>query len=421
MIQAQTRKYGLFRNVDTARARGVRSASFSGKTRGLSIRMLEALRRVVRGAWQSPALRVFAVTRGGLVLLMFLSLAALPLVTDDVWRGAPDNVFLDGWARWDAGWYRLIALEGYTNKPNEAGQRDTAFFPLYPLLVHLGTFVTSGPIASAVLVSNVALAWALVLLYRLIEAKRTAADALRTIILLSVFPFAFYLGAMYTEAVFLLCTVGAFHYAERKQWWIAALFASCAGATKTVGVSLAAPLLILYLEQRKWQLKSVRADVLATLSPAAGLAAYMVFLFAKFGDPIAFVRAQDAAGWSVRASGFDRLTFALSRITTPATALSGDFHVTDVLNLLAVVWAIPVAIVSFRVLGLAYALWCVLVIVPSLGIWVGFGRYVTTLFPLFAVMAHWLRNDARFVTVAFFWTLLLALLTILYGHFYWVA
>src|SRR5690349_13469692 len=63
----------------------------------------------------------------------------------------PNNPFLDGFTRWDAGWYQRIAVEGYDFDPN--GQSSVAFFPLFPLLTRMVTWVTGLPMRSAIAIS----------------------------------------------------------------------------------------------------------------------------------------------------------------------------------------------------------------------------------------------------------------------------
>ena len=109
---------------------------------------------------------VFLVTRGGLFLLAYLSLAVLPLNPDPSvatpasvpWRGFPGNLWLDGWARWDAGWYEHIARHGYVDQAvGPAGQRNLAFYPLYPLTMRLVSLAGPEPLLAGILVSNGAL------------------------------------------------------------------------------------------------------------------------------------------------------------------------------------------------------------------------------------------------------------------------
>jgi hypothetical protein len=83
------------------------------------------LARLGRGLSESrEPLLIFVATRGALFLLAYLSLAVLPLNPDPSvatpaggpWRGFPTNLWLDGWARWDAGWYDHIAKHGYMDQ-----------------------------------------------------------------------------------------------------------------------------------------------------------------------------------------------------------------------------------------------------------------------------------------------------------------
>src|SRR5512135_2494333 len=91
---------------------------------------IRATTRRLAAAIAVPAV-IFAVTRLGLVLVVYLGLAILPRDWGhgQFWRSNPTNLLLDGWARWDAGFYHDIAVHGYTNLPNVLQQRDVAFFP----------------------------------------------------------------------------------------------------------------------------------------------------------------------------------------------------------------------------------------------------------------------------------------------------
>ena len=51
---------------------------------------------------------------------------------------------LDAWARWDGAWYAGIALHGYEDFHAPASAN---FFPLFPLLVRVGTWIGLGLVA----------------------------------------------------------------------------------------------------------------------------------------------------------------------------------------------------------------------------------------------------------------------------------
>src|SRR4051794_1517892 len=117
-------------------------------------------------------------------------------------------------ARWDAVWYLGIAHSGYDGA-------STAFFPLYPLLVR-GLAPAGDPASllfAAFVVSLAALAGALYLLRRLAELELGSASAARrAVLLLAFFPGALWLGAPYSESLFLLLSVGAIYAARTGHW-----------------------------------------------------------------------------------------------------------------------------------------------------------------------------------------------------------
>ena len=77
-------------------------------------------------------LLVFVVSRFILFSTVYVSLIVFPVrQANDLWRSFPNNLFLDGWLRWDSGWYLEIAMNGYSQEVN------TAFYPLYPGLIKL--------------------------------------------------------------------------------------------------------------------------------------------------------------------------------------------------------------------------------------------------------------------------------------------
>jgi hypothetical protein len=150
-------------------------------------------------------------------------------------------------ARWDAAWYLVIAHFGYRPDLGALTAPRDAFFPLYPLglsgLAQLGL----APVLAGIALSLAALAAALYGLHRLtaLESTRRAA---RTAVLLTAFgPMAFYFSAVYSESLYLALSVGVFLFARRGRWGLACACASLAGATRSMGLVLIAPLMLLYL------------------------------------------------------------------------------------------------------------------------------------------------------------------------------
>ena len=86
-------------------------------------------------------------------------------------------------------------------------------------------------------------AFALFFVYRITENLYGARAARASTLALAFFPTAFFLNAVYTEALFLVLTAGAVWAARvRGNLWLAGIFGALAAATRNLGVLLLVPL-----------------------------------------------------------------------------------------------------------------------------------------------------------------------------------
>src|SRR5262245_34347514 len=134
-------------------------------------------------------------------------------------------------ARWDAGWYGSIALEGYSFGGNFGRQENIAFFPAFPMLMRAGGYVTGAfgvgmprekrlarLLWSGVFLSVIAFAWAAAYFWRLARDTIGDAHAASAVALLAAYPFAVFFSAAYTESLFLLGSVAAVYHFRREEW-----------------------------------------------------------------------------------------------------------------------------------------------------------------------------------------------------------
>jgi hypothetical protein len=168
--------------------------------------------------------------------------------------GALGDVLAAPVARWDAAWYLVIAHYGYRPDLGSFTASRTAFFPLYPLGVRALSDLGLVPVIAGVLLSLAALTAGLYGLHRLttLEVARLAlpdgGEVARLAVLLTAFaPMAFYFSAIYSESLYLALSVGVFLCARRGRWASAATLGALAAATRSTGVLLVVPLLLLYL------------------------------------------------------------------------------------------------------------------------------------------------------------------------------
>src|SRR3989344_5783719 len=103
--------------------------------------------------------------------------------------------FIWSWGNFDGVHYLGIAKDGY------AHQFTQAFFPLYPILIRLLSWITNiNELAACLLLSNLAFLAGLTVFYKLIKENFDQKIALWSSIFLLAFPTSFYFGAVYTES-----------------------------------------------------------------------------------------------------------------------------------------------------------------------------------------------------------------------------
>lgn len=326
--------------------------------------------------------------------------------------------------RWDAGWYLAIAREGYQYTPGEPS--SVAFFPLLPLLTRLAdALLPGGPVLAALLVVHLALALAVIYVYRVLRLDAPAPVAWLTLAFLLAYPGAFFFSAVYPEALLLLAFAGALYHARRGEWLRAGLFGAFGSATKLMGLAVAAPLLVEAVAQRGVLRRPWRPLLGLALAPAGALA-YLAYLQARFGDfRILFETETQWYREALRPVfllGIERLLGDRSAlIFYPATTapLRSAFLLMDTTLLLLFLAAGVVLWLrvrpSYGALVLAGAL------IPALsGSPQSLNRYLAVLFPAFLLLGR-IRSEALRTMVLILSTLLLAFTTWLYINGYWAG
>ncbi len=342
--------------------------------------------------------------------------------------------FLDYWAHWDGAWYAEIATEGY-------GARDpasTAFFPLFPMLVSVGSALGGGPALWGVLVSLAATLFATYFVYRVAEKHAGVGSARAATLCFSFFPTAFFLNAPYTEALFVAFTAGSYWAAYvRRDLLLAGVLGALAAATRNLGVLLLIPLLYEWLRARRefgWR------GLFALGLVPTGLLGYAAFLWARFGDPVIFARQQAAywgreltdpgdtlaRAWAAAADGMryvlDPATLFVETDPTPALSAS------NTLNLVFLALFLVIMGVGFVVLPPGLSLYTfvvtllpVLTPTPSFPL-MSLPRFMLGSFPLFLVLGFVLSKSRPALYV---WLVasgvLGAALTAMFATWRWVA
>ncbi len=192
------------------------------------------------------------------------------------------------WANFDGEHYLSIAIRGY-------GALEQAFFPLYPGLISF--FVNFSPnnlllaTISGILISNLAWLVALYVFYKLLRIDYDYQFSIGVIICLLVFPTSFYFNAVYSESVFFLLTLLTFYFYRKEKYFYSGIIGMLASATRVFGIIIFFSILAEALINRK-KLKKIYPIFLMPL----GILSYMIFLWLKIGDPLAFYNLQLIVG-----------------------------------------------------------------------------------------------------------------------------
>jgi hypothetical protein len=387
------------------------------------------------------ACRAFVMTRPAVFVIAVAAVATIGITSTPGFVLSRDPL-ANLPARFDAGWYGGIALDGYYWDNTFQRQRNIAFFPAMPMLMRpvgavLGMYENTVPrerrmlrvLWAGTVVSLVAFFWALVYVSRLAEDLIGAERAPAATFLLAAYPFAVYFSAPYTEALFLLGAAGASYHFLRRDWIAASMWGLLCGLSRPNGCFLSVALGMLALfpgasvsgpsasarlrrgsggsavarnASEGWRApRAVRTadggatsfpDVLGRLvvaaMPGIGMLLFTVYLHQLTGG-VWFAWARSHEAWGRTYGGLEPVLHLAQRLRDEPflpLLMNDPFNA---LNAIAVLFALALTYPVCRRVGLAWGVFVLISLVPPLfaGGLVSMGRLTSTLFPLFLALA----------------------------------
>jgi hypothetical protein len=378
-------------------------------------------------------------------------------------------------ARWDAAWYEVIAHYGYRPDLGAFTSSRDAFFPLYPLGLRAFGAIGVPIVIGGVLFSTGALFVALYGIHRLTMLELGAAgepawarfrsrtgdssprDVARLAVLATAFaPMAFFLSAVYSESLYLALSVGLLYAARRGRFALVGVLAALAGATRSAGIVLIVPALILYLYGPRadrvpdflharglMPRYRPRRDLLWLALTPIGLGLFMLYLALAGGDPLAPFHAQDVWGrhfagpyvgaWDGLRAAFESARQLVSMQQSHAYfAVGGEsafvaaehnlelaaFLLAGIVATIGVLRTLPFAYGAYVIAALALPLSYPVTTQPLMSL----PRFLVVLFPLTIWFAAWLAAHPRArAPVLVCSGLLLAFSTAQFATWHWVA
>lgn len=216
-------------------------------------------------------------------------------------------------AEWDGSWYLSVAVQGYPSAPPElygqAVANNLVFFPLYPLTIRgLSRITGLSALSSGVVIALFFGLVATLLLWVLVERVCDEQVAHRSILLFCFFPSSVFLSMVYAESLMLtltmLCLLALLSARRQKygpalsrRWVGAGVAGALATASRPNAVALCACCL--------WEaVRAIRRDrewnaAIAPLLAPVGFVGFMLFLWARTGEPAAWFRVEHEA-WGER-------------------------------------------------------------------------------------------------------------------------
>ena len=358
------------------------------------------------------ALEVFVLSR---LAIWVIAAGAVLLFTPWSGRGpwdkprmhdlGPDWLF-DLWARWDSDWYIQIAQHGYVWPSSRP-----AFFPLYPLLVgSLGRAIGGHMVVAGVIVSLVAGAGSFVLLDRLARLKLGDEPARHALLYLAIFPTTLFLGAVYSESLFLLLSLAAFLLAERGRFGAAGIAGGLAALTRPVGLALLPALALL-----AWRARDRPRALVGVAAIPAIFALYPLTLWIWLGHPLAFLTAQTGI-WRRHLSVWGPLGGFVDGIQQHA-----------VKDLLVAAALVALAVLTWRVLGAAYGVFMLASLALPLSwpsdthaLW-SIARFGLVLFPVVLTLAALTTTRVRVAVLTLGMAAFCVDSVVKWALWYWVA
>lgn len=301
------------------------------------------------------------------------------------------------WLRWDAVNYLRVALFGYHKVSL------TAFFPLYPLLGQVTGPLFGGNLLLALMViSNVFLLIVLAQLYVITQEDFSAETARWTVLLLAVFPGAFFFYPAYPHALTFCLVLASYQAARRERWALALLLGIVAGLAHPTSYPLV--VLLGWMAVRAWwkQRSWLRLPLLAVpLGPFMGTAlffawretlalpsylelgnkvwwVYVIWPWQLFGELYKFVHSLNISVWTIGWANILALTLLVA--------------------LLPFAWRkIRPELLAYQIAGTLYFATITTPDEPM----VGFARYALILFPLYMELALYYGKRSGKVAIFF--------------------
>ena len=212
--------------------------------------------------------------------------------------------YFEAWVRWDATPYLDVAKYGYGHYQENGQHLYLVFLPMYPWLIKTVSFVVRNYQLSGLIVSTFSYSLGCVYLYKMVNKLYGDDVAINTIIMISIYPFSFFIGGIMTEGLFFLLASAFLYYLFEEKYYLVAFVGFIACLTKLQGGFLAFVVLVKLADNANIfkliinkEIKKIWSDFLLPglkcVPMLLGILVYLLINNKVDGNPFAFMRYQE--------------------------------------------------------------------------------------------------------------------------------
>lgn len=342
---------------------------------------------------------------------------------DAILQHFSQSQFIWQWANFDGVHYLTIAKKGYVGTG-----LIQAFFPFYPLVIRLINKLIGNFLYSGLLVSNFFFLLALFFFNQLIKLERMK-NKKWAFLFLFLFPTSFYFICLYTESLFLFLSVLTFLLIRKKNWFLAAIFASLASMTRLVGVFLGFALVWEYYQflSKKKQKKPIflAKSLFLGFVSVTGLLLFCSYLNRVFGNPFYFVQVQHAFGASRQTDKIILFYQVIWRYLKMLATIRGNNFLLYTISQEFFLSLFVLGVLIFgwiKKVKKSYLIYSFLsFFLPTMtGNLSSMPRYTAVLFPIYLILAQIKNKKFKYLILVIFLFLLIINIS-LFVRGYWVA
>ena len=307
---------------------------------------------------------------------------------------------INNYVKWDALHYLRIS-HSYTYYIENGLYPTLAFFPLYPLLIKIFNIFINYRELSGLIISFISYSLACVYIFKLVTLDYNKNIAYKTLILISISPFAFFFGTIMSESIFLLFSTLTLYHIRKHNWFLTSIFGFLSALSRIPGVLLIIPAIVELLETYKpfknFKLKnafSLLKKLILFLIIPAGFVVYIFINKYVTGDYLYFTKIQKII-WSQTFTPPHYILYNLiDFIKNYNTELSFTIFIPE---LCSVLFMYILLITNINKQRSMYSIWFfVYILINTSSTWpLSISRYFICALPAYIFLANYLQKKKK--------------------------